>query len=351
MTMLPSIRRPIVLSIVLVPFLVGCGSTTTTSPAAAASPPGSNLPGSLDDLLFTSDVYAGSPNGLLEVYSLQSAGGTPPKRLTLCNSGSTPCASLEAASSPDKTRLAVRRVVTDTNGDGLLTAADSAELDYVDLSQPADVVFAPTSAQVNGVDWSALDTDIVYSGAGPSGEEDLFDIGTTGQSLVNLTQSLNTRERSPRFDATGTVLVFERIDAGQKGTVWILDQNGNETEVDAGAPGLAPLPGTPYIVGGDADPAFSPDGNSVVFRRLTGIGNGGLGTWDLVVTNGTTATTVVTGPLYRGAPDWGPNGIVFVETDALGRSSLVVVAQDGSGRRAVFSPPAGFTVASPRWLP
>ena len=56
--------------------------------------------------------------------------------------------------------------------------------------------------------------------------------------------------------------------------------------------------------------------------------------------------------VYRGAPDWGKDGIVFVETDAAaGESRLVVVQPDGSGRKVVRTEASGFRMGAPRWIP
>ena len=108
-------------------------------------------------------------------------------------------------------------------------------------------------------------------------------------------------------------------------------------------------------MGADADPVFSPDGLSVAFTRLTGTGNGGLGTWDLLTLKADGASTpavIATGPLYRGAPDWGSRGILFVETDAAtSRSQLVLVQPDGSGRTVLRTEDASSRMGSPRWLP
>jgi len=108
-------------------------------------------------------------------------------------------------------------------------------------------------------------------------------------------------------------------------------------------------------VGADADPVFSPNGQSVAFTRLTGTGNGGLGTWDLLTSkaDGVSKPVVIaTGPLYRGAPDWGSRGILFVETDAAAsRSQLVLVQPDGSGRTVLRTEDARSRMGSPRWLP
>jgi Tol biopolymer transport system component len=108
------------------------------------------------------------------------------------------------------------------------------------------------------------------------------------------------------------------------------------------------------MVGSDADPDFSPDGNSAVFRRLTAIGNNGLGSWDVMTVrlDGSSLRTVATGPEYRGAPDWGPNGIVFQEVDlAAGASRLVVLQPDGTGRRVPVTLGSSFSLSFPRWLP
>ena len=118
------------------------------------------------------------------------------------------------------------------------------------------------------------------------------------------------------------------------------------------------LPGTPYIVGSNASPAFAPDQQAIVFRRLTGTGNGGLGTWDILTTasNSTTDEPLpvsVGGGVYRGAPDWSLyNGrIVFVETDmTTGVSSLVSILPDGTDRQVLHSEDAGFRMGAPRWI-
>jgi hypothetical protein len=98
-----------------------------------------------------------------------------------------------------------------------------------------------------------------------------------------------------------------------------------------------------------------PDGLSVAFRRLTGVGNGGLGTWDLMTLRAdgkSDPVVLATGPLFRGAPDWSAKGIVFVETDvAADRSDLVVLSADGASRTVLRTEPAGYRMGAPRWLP
>src|SRR5215472_10965911 len=64
----------------------------------------SHLPANTDTLVFASDLYATSPNGLLELYALGAQPKTP-TRLTFCN-GTAPCSVLEASFAPDRIRAA-----------------------------------------------------------------------------------------------------------------------------------------------------------------------------------------------------------------------------------------------------
>jgi Tol biopolymer transport system component len=190
-----------------------------------------------------------------------------------------------------------------------------------------------------------------------TGNEDLFSSDPNGGNEQNLSSSLDVRERSPRIDPFGRSAVYERIctvasdsctDPGVS-RIYLY----SATPLTSG-PGGDILVGTPYRVGADADPAYAPDASAIVFRRLTATGNGGLGTWDLLTTGGganEVPKVIVSGPLYRGAPDWGPNGIVYVETDAAAdRSELVLVQRDGSGRRVLHTEAAGYRMGAPRWL-
>ena len=136
--------------------------------------------------------------------------------------------------------------------------------------------------------------------------------------------------------------------------MWLFQSQLQQGQLTTGGDAGALLPDGSYAVGSDADPDYSPDGRSFVFRRLTGTGNGGQGTWDLMTArlDGTGLTTIVTGPAYRGAPDWGAQGIVFPEVDlAAGASRLVIVQGDGSGRQVPVTLGSSFVISYPRWLP
>ena len=300
------------------------------------------------DVVFTSNSYttrAGLPRDLFAVED----GGAGLTRLTFCNTDPRRCDNIEAAPSPERQRMAVRRVSADPDKDGRLTPADGEALMFVDLARGTEAELVPANARVSGMDWSPLGDFIIYSALGEGGLEDLWIMDPNGQNNRNRTVSATITERRPRLNTSANSAVYERIDATGKGQIYIF----SAFKVTSGGPGTEALAGTPYIVGSDADPDFSPDGRLVVFRRLTGTGNGGLGTWDILTarTDGTEMTVVATGPAYRGAPDWGPEGILFNEVNvAASTSQLVLIDPAGTNRRTPVSLGASFLLSFPRWL-
>jgi Tol biopolymer transport system component len=330
---------PRVLLVGLTVLIAACGSDHG-NPFAATSP--ARPPAADHAILFVSGAWSAQPDAPREIFAI-AADGTNAQQLTTCGRAEQPCDILQIAPSPDRDRLVAVRT---TPG-----AEPGAQfLYFMDLSRSVEsVVFA--RRRVDSADWAKDGSFILFASPAPqTTNEDLFTSQPDGREEQNLTTSLDVRERHARLDPFGRTAVFERIDSAGVSRVYLY----RETAVTSGPAAGPQLPGTPYVVGSDADPAFSPDGTQIVFRRLTGIGNGGLGTWDLMAISlqtNATARTLATGALYRSAPDWGSGGIVFVETDAAaGRSQLLVVNPDGSGRRVLHSEDASYRMGAPRWL-
>lgn len=341
-------RTCVVSVVVTAAFVLGCGRTydnpfagsqSTVPPSAAAS------------IVFTSNAHNPRPAVGREVYAVEESGANA-TRLTFCGEEGAVCSTLEASFGSDRQRAVVRRVIVDSNSDGRLSGADGEGLFLVDFARSVEGVLV-SGARASSVDWSVISDVIVYSGAGTGAVEDIFRMDPNGQNNRNISDTAAIRERHPRVDPTGSIAVFERIDATAKGEIWIFFTTQAQTRITTGGEAGPPLPLSPYVVGSDADPDYSPDGRTVVFRRLRALGDGRLGQWDLMTvrTDGTGLATIVSGPAFRDAPDWGPRGIVFTETGADGRSEIVIVDPDGSNRRPVVSVAAGVDISSPRWLP
>jgi dipeptidyl aminopeptidase/acylaminoacyl peptidase len=309
-------------------------------------------PGPDAALLVTSDVWSASPGAPRELYAVAADGGQL-TRLTFCNAADRICDNSEVAVGRDPARVVIRRIPADSDRDGRLTPADGETAVYVDLERGVEGTLLPTSGGVSGIDWSPADDLLVFSGQTLGEPDDLFRMDVNGANNRQLTASPTIRERRPRIDPTGSVAVYERIGEVGPGQVWIFGSSTSQVQVTQGGTLGEALPGTLYRVGSDADPDYSPDGRRIVFRRLTALGSGGRGDWDLltVTVEGIGLAVIAQGARYRGAPDWGPQGIVFEEVGEDGRASLVLLSPDDGTRRTLASVSAGYTLSLPRWLP
>src|SRR6266850_6783180 len=206
-------------------------------------------------IIFSPNTYATRAGGGLDLFAMEDTGAGV-TRLTFCNTTDRRCDYLEAIPGPARERQAVRRLL-DSDGDGKVTSADGESLRIVDLSRAVEGELVPGNAHVSGADWSPGEEILYYSAAASATDDDLFQITSNGQSNQNLTSTTAQRERRPRFNLSGTALAFERIDATGRGQIWIATSLGLRALTPSGTAGAA-LTGTPYIVGSEADPVFSP---------------------------------------------------------------------------------------------
>jgi Tol biopolymer transport system component len=351
--------RPLLAGLLLL--LPGCNSEQA-NPFENAPPIVALKP--TNAIVLTSGLWAGRARAPREIYGVD-ADGSNLTRVTFCNSSSAACDNLEAVPSPDGLRLAARRIAKDANGDGRLTDEDGVALFILDpargieapltLRVPSGTSAPPTvTKRVSGVDWTPAGDVLAYSAEGAGDLDDIYrtvpridvDMSQTGA----LSSTSDTSERRPRVSPAAIYVAYERGVASRPTEVWLFQSQVQQAQVTSGGPGSGSLPDGSYTLGSDADPDFSPDGGSLVFRRLVAIGADGAGAWDIytVRADGSGLARIAEGPLYRGAPDWGPSGITFVETDASG-SRLVTMRVDGSDRRVILSAAAGVAISAPRW--
>jgi Tol biopolymer transport system component len=314
-----------------------CGSDPANPFSTPTRPPSAEAV-----LLFVSGSWTSEPGQPRELLAL-NAEGSEVEQLTSCAQADPACDFVQLAPSPDRSRLAAIRTIPGAE-------AGANALYFLDLARGVETLIFE-NRRIDSVDYAPDGSFILYSAMVPrTTEEDLFFSRPDGSEERNLTETTAFRERNPRVDPFASTAVYEGIDETGVGRIYLFSQ----TRLTTGPEGGEALPDTPYVVGGDADPVFSPDGGSIAFRRLTGVGNGGLGTWDLLtlrVDGTSTPKVLATGPVFRGAPDWGPDGIVFVETDAAASGSrLVLVTADAATRTVLRTEDAAYRMGSPRWL-
>ncbi len=134
--------------------------------------------------------------------------------------------------------------------------AGANALYFMDLARSVEtIIFA--RRRVDVADWSADGTFIVYSALVPATtQEDLFYSLPNGGSEQNLTESVDVRELNARIDPFSRTVVYEKIDAAGVSRISLFP----DTQLTSGPADGPELPDTPYVVGADADPVFSPDG-------------------------------------------------------------------------------------------
>jgi Tol biopolymer transport system component len=336
-------RSPRLPTLLLALPLAACGGEPTAEGTASPDPVlVRTVPPAPDaELMFTavssSTASLFSPR---DIYSADESGSGLTQN-TFCAAAGE-CDFTDVAPSGQAARVMTRR----------LRGGSAPEIVFIDLARGVEAVVVATTLRPSGVDWPPGGELLVYSGSPAGAAGDLFRANQNGSEATSLTASAGIEDHRPRLDAGARAVVYERR-ALEGRTVGVLFANQQQQfELTQGTGGAA-LPNSTYLVGSDADPTFSPDGRSVVLRRLRALGTDGRGEWDLVVVSTTDGTVpervLVSGPAFRGAPDWGPLGIVFPESDpGSSTTRLVVVQPDGTGRRVPVTMPG--RISSPRWI-
>lgn len=327
---------------------LGAACTAGVAPTTSPSSSSTMVPAAADSVFVASDAWTTRVGSPFELFSV--GGGGQPTRLTYCSG----CQTLSAAPSLDRNRVALRRVSADSNRDGRLDDADRVSLLLVDLARQIQGPFLPDGWSNAGVDWASDGSFLVHASTPDTTPEDLYQIDANSQNNGKLLTTPSVRERFPRLNASITRAVYERIDGVGAGRseIWVFASTTNQVKIsDSGIVGEL-LPGTLYLVGSDAGPDYSPDGGSVVFRRLTSTAVAG-GAWDILVVTSTGGVprVIASGPQFRSTPDWSKDGIVFAEQNlTTGGTDIVAIDPATGGRRVLQSFAAGFKAGAPRWI-
>jgi len=329
--------------------LVACGcSSQQDNPFTTL--PETQPPPADADLLVVSSGPDSAPSNVHDVYAVDVETGTT-TRPTGCFAARPLCDVVDVAPGPDRDRVVVRGRV-DTNDDGRTTDTDEIQIFSIDLTRAIEGRVLADIPGASGIQWANLEAPLIFNAPGEGGLEDLYDALVDGTDPQNLSSTADQAEYHPRVESS--LLLFERGAPNERLAIWGANSSA-EGPITEGDPTLdpVPLPGTPYLVGSDADPDLSSTLNSFVFRRLVGIGDG-RGNWNIMTlglgTDGAPLAPLAVEPAFRSAADWGRNGIAFVEEPAGASTGSLVVIDPGTGsRRAVLTARAG-SLLSPRWL-
>lgn len=331
-------------------FALGCEAAVT--PSSTATNAQLARPRDLDSAFVAGDFYAARPGALFQLFAI---GGAPAaSQMTFCN----PCLALEGIPSADRTRVALRRVSSDTNKNGRLDEGDRVSLVLLDLARQIEGPFLPDTFSTQSADWSATGGFLVHSSTAPGGTvEDLYNVESNAQNNQPLLSTPAVRERSARINPAVSRIAYERIDGvgAGKSEIWIYQGQFQQARLTSGAATAGELlPGTLYLVGSDTGPAYSPDSTQVAFRRLVSTATPG-GAWDIMAIGTAAGSTprLIAGAdsRFRSNPDWNKEGIVFTEVVPGGGGARVVVVDPTTGaQRVLHSIAAGFNAGAPRWI-
>jgi Tol biopolymer transport system component len=175
------------------------------------------------------------------------------------------------------------------------------------------------------------------------GADQIFSAGPDGSSPVNISNDSTARDFDPRYSADGKLITFSRSSGASPYAVWVMNADGTgKHQVSSPGSGV-----------NDRQPAFSPDGQNVVFERDAA----GAELLFVVNVNGTGEHQLLTPPagFQDETPTWSPDGtkIAFMRepTDDSGGRITVVNASGTGAATAISNPPAGFKDGDPNFSP
>ena len=326
---------------------MGSACTAGIEPTVAPVFVNSSVPATADTVFVASDAWSTRPGANFELFS--AGGGPQATRLTFC----TGCQAISGTPSLDRARVALRRVDADTNQDTRLDERDRVTLLMVDLARQIEGPFLPGGWTTSSVDWASDGSFLVHTSSPDGSGDDLYQIDSNALNNQRILTTPGVRERGARLNAAISRVVYERIDGigAGRSEIWIFGASASQVQLtDSGIRGEL-LPGTLYLVGSDAGPDYSPDGATVVFRRLTSTAVPG-GAWNIltVPATGGAPRVLVSGPQLRSTPDWSKDGIVFSESNAAGGTDIVVVDPSTGARRVLQTFGSGYKAGAPRWI-
>ena len=307
------------------------------------------------DIIFTAGIYGEDINSPTEVYAMDIDNRII-FRISCSNYNGLACTYSGPHASPDRKKVVVMRGCSDTNSDGFINFLDNKSIWVIDLESDTAKEITGFSA-VNSPDWSA-NNEIIFAANQPGTiNTDIFKMDEHGENIQNLTNTNKYFENDPSWSEDGKQIAYnmgefvtpEGLAEGSFiaaiGDLWVMDNNGDNKKKVVSFDGDENCSdySDNFCQGLPADPAFMPDGNSIVYEKLLSTAeNNGSGCWNIFsaslsgldhtiinLTNNATA--------YQVVPHASEEGIIFHEVDVdKPFYGLVMINLDGSNRKIII---------------
>ena len=173
-----------------------------------------------------------------------------------------------------------------------------------------------------------------------AGTYDIFAANPDGTGLVNLTATPGADELDPAWSPDGRRLAYRRDDVRVSGAVWVMNADGS---------GQTQLTGGSAASQSDGRPAWSPDGTEIVLARSDSL-TGDQGLWVIPAVGGAARRLTTGGDT---SPSWSPDGrtIAFERHPPRLASRLALVPADGTGSAQIVDTGNSSSDGNPSWSP
>jgi TolB protein len=188
--------------------------------------------------------------------------------------------------------------------------------------------------------WSPDGKKIMFESIRESGKHDIYIMNADGSNTVNLTTRPNSLDNHPKFFEDGSKIIFNSSrdspedwpDDRYDYEIYTMDSDGsNQKRI------------TYNLDGWDSYPSMSPDGTTLLWRRIVPDPNNERGNSEIFLSNadGTNPRNITNYSGFDGYPAWSNNGdkIVYASTNSGEEENfppgIFVMDKDGSNKRRI----------------
>jgi Tol biopolymer transport system component len=173
---------------------------------------------------------------------------------------------------------------------------------------------------------------------------EIWVMNADGSDAASLTRNPEVRDGHPSWSPDGAWIAFERTNAASNRTdIWVVGADGSPVRDITPWGANVQTVTTPLIPDIDAEPAWSPDGGTILFRAIRDFF--GYDLWT-VTPDGKNLTELIERLGPQITPAWSPDGSKIIFANFGPGLGLQVINRDGSGLTALT---AGTIDSWPTW--